>query len=288
MAVVNSGSSTLQVFPFNGSSIGSPYSKGTDAGPQSVSWSPDGRFMAVVNNNAWTLQVFSFNGSSNPVQIGNSFSIALPNAVSWSPDGRFIAVLSEFSSLVVFLFNGSSTPIQIDIASTGSSPQSVSWSSDSRFIAVSNSGSSALQVFPFNGSSIGNPYSTLTGYGLNQAAWDPTGNFIAAVNGLNVLRVFLFNGYTPPIQVGSGTGTGSNPDSVSWSSDGRFIAVANQGSKTLQVFELNYIPDSSAQAISNGLVFGNSGMGAAYDATVNILAGANINVDGLVNYDSVV
>jgi hypothetical protein len=64
--------------------------------------------------------------------------------------------------------------------------------------------------------------------------------------------------------------------------------VVNYASNTLQVFEVNYVPDSSVQAISNGVVFGNSSMGSAYDATVNILAGANVKVDGLVNYNCVI
>ena len=99
--------------------------------------------------------------------------------------------------------------------------------------------------------------------------------------------MFLFNGTDTPTQLGISVTTELNPNLAAWSSDGNFISVVG-GSNALQVFKVNYVPDTSIQAISNGVVFGNSSKGAAYDATVNILAGANIMVDGLVNYDCVV
>ena len=46
--------------------------------------------------------------------------------------------------------------------------------------------------------------------------------------------------------------------------------------------------DRSEQAISNGVVFGNAKFGSSYDATVKLLAGANVMVDGLINYDCAV
>ncbi|MFH1254456.1 MAG: beta-propeller fold lactonase family protein [bacterium] len=159
-------------------------------------------------------------------------------------------------------------------------------------MAVVNSGSNTLQVFMFDGSDT----PTQIGSGPTQfkpqsLSWSPNGKFIAVVNGdSNTLEMFSFDGVQPPSPIGS-IGTDIYPYSVSWSPDGKFIAVINSDPFSLfgglQVFKVNYVPDKSIQAISNGVVFGDSALGTDYDAFVKVLAGAKVNVDGKVNYDCV-
>ena len=98
-----------------------------------------------------------------------------------------------------------------------------------------------------------------------------------------------FDGSSAPTQVGSNITTGIGPFWLSWSPDGRFIAVACSTSPvgTLQIFGVNQIVDYSVQALSNSIVFGNSALGSSYDLSVRSLAGAQMVVDGNVNYDCV-
>ena len=116
-------------------------SVGTGSAPESVSWSPDGRFLAVVNYSGNTLQIFSFSGSGNPILIGSvgTGGGSTPASVSWSPDGRFLAVANNSgNTLQIFSFNGSGNPTLIGSIGTASEPTSVSWSPDGRFLAVVN------------------------------------------------------------------------------------------------------------------------------------------------------
>ena len=170
----------------------------------------------------------------------------------------------------------------------------MAWSPDSRFIGVVSIGSDVLQIFSFNG------LSTPTQVGGNiptgeypyALSWAPDGNFIGVTSASSqVLQVFYFNGANSPTQVGKDIPTPIYPRAVSWSPDGNFLAVPiNTGYSDpgyLQVFKTNYVADRSTQAISNGVVFGNANLGTTYDTSINVLAGSNVNVDGLVNYDCV-
>jgi Tol biopolymer transport system component len=299
LAVANFSSPTtgLQIYRFNGSST--PTSLGTATtgnSPYSVAWSPDGRFLAVANEADDTLQLYRFNGSNAPTSLGTATTGNYPNSVAWSPDGRFLAVANSVGATVqLYRFNGSSAPTSLGTAATGSGPISVAWSPDGRFLAVANfyaSSGTGLQVYRFNGS---NPPTSLgtaaTGSGPYSVAWSPDGRFLAVVNQSDdTLQLYRFNGSNPPTSLGTAT-TGSDPYSVAWSPDGRFLAVVNFNSNTLQVFYCNYYytgQPSATQGFTNGLLFGNSATNATrFNANVQVLSGALVNVKGMIKDDSV-
>jgi Tol biopolymer transport system component len=308
LAVANEGSTGpagLQVYRFNGSST--PTSLGTATtgnSPQSVAWSPDGRFLAVANEDTLGsngLQVYRFNGSNAPTSLGTATTGTYPWSVAWSPDGRFLAVANEGSpttGLQVYRFNGGGAPTSLGTATTGNAPFSVAWSPDGRFLAVVNEGSNTLQVYRFNGSNQPTSLGTVAaGNEPESVAWSPDGRFLAVVNvasSTTGLQVYRFNGSSAPTSLGTAA-TGSQTQSVAWSPDGRFLAVVNYSSNTLQVFYCNYYytgQPSATQGFSNGLLFGNQalgaaqGLGSAYDANVQVLAGAVVKVKGMVRDDS--
>mgnify|MGYP002410524493 FL=1 len=263
--------------------------------PEEISWSPDGRFIALFCSTL--IQIFAFDGYNNLIQVGNDllFSGDILSG-KWSYDGRFIAIVIRMQFVDIFLnqlgifsFDGQNTPTQVGgFASVGLRPESVSWSPDCRFLCVVNYGANTLQILSFDGINTPLQVGTNSTTGSNPilASWSPDGASVVVVS--NILQIFSFNGSGTPTKVGSDIYTGLNPAAAFWSKDGNFIAVVNSGENTLQVFKPNYLSNRFVQAISNGFVFGNSELGAAYDATVNLLAGANVNVDGLVNYDCVV
>ncbi len=217
----------------------------TEHYPQSVSWSPDGRFLAVINGfTSNYLQIFRFNGSGIPTQVGIVATGSGPYSVTWSPDGRFLAVANSNSdTLQIFRFDGSGDPTQVGSnVTTGNYPASVSWSPDGRFLAVVNISATTLQIFKFDGS--GTPTqvggNATTRLGPRLASWSPDGRFLAIVTGTapnSVLQIFRFNGSSTPTQVGSYVTIGAAGASVSWSPDGRFVATVDSGS--LRVFKFN-------------------------------------------------
>jgi DNA-binding beta-propeller fold protein YncE len=297
ITVVNVFATTLKVFLFDGVSsltqVGSTINLGGSYLHNAV-WSPDGRFIAVTNRySPGILKIFSFNGINTPTQVGGNVSVETqPQAVTWSPDGRFIAVANLYSdTLQVFSFDGTNTPIQVGSnVPTYRGPTSISWSPDSRFISVcAGDFSNMLQIFSFNGTS------TPTQVGENSATfdtpisaqWTPDGKFIA-VCCTSALQIFSFDGASSPIAVRGSYPTLNLPSSAGWAPDGKLIAITTLNPENkFKIFKVNYAPDRSPQAISNGVVFGDSALGSDYDATVKLLAGSNVIVDGLVYYDCV-
>ncbi len=94
----------------------------------------------------------------------------------------------------------------------------------------------------------------------------------------------IINTTTPAISIGS-VSTADRPQASAWSPDGKYVSVANYSSRTLQVFSINYLVDSSTQALSNSIVWGNKSAGADSDLGIHLLGGANVTINGKVNFD---
>jgi 6-phosphogluconolactonase (cycloisomerase 2 family) len=298
IAVSNNGSNTLQIFSFNGAStpvlVGS-VSTGAGSGPWSAIWSPNGNYIAVANYSNNTLQVFSFSGSGNPVLAGSTTVGSGPYSATWSPNGYYIAVCCGGAALLqVYTFGGAGSPGLVGSVSTGNgtNPHFASWSPNAQFIAVVNSnGAATLQIYNFNGSAAPTPLGSAvsTGNTPYDVQWSPNGAFlvVAAFNS-NELQVFSFNGSSSPTLSNTLTTGVNQPQSARWSPNGLFIAVTNAvvpGS--LEIFGLTYVISQPMQSPSSAISFGNSALGSSYDATVRCLAGAQVVVNGIVNYDCV-
>ena len=80
--------------------------------------------------------------------------------------------------------------------------------------------------------------------------------------------------------------TGTTPLGVVWSPDGRFVAMANYGNNTLQMYRVNYVSVAESQSWTSSLVFGDSARGSAFDANVQVLSGARVEISGKVRDDS--
>ncbi|MFA6990512.1 MAG: beta-propeller fold lactonase family protein [Candidatus Babeliales bacterium] len=301
IAFVNSGNNTsnvVAVYSFNKTSTPTLFSMGNSAvsgsGPYWCSWSPDGRYIAVVYYQSNKLEIFS-TGTSNLTSIGNTSTGTTPISISWSPDGKYLAVLNNGSTtLQIFNVSTVTAPSAVGSTSISSSPWALAWSPDERFIAVAhNSSPGSLDIYRFFGSR--NPYpvkvgsSITTGNTASSVTWSPSGNFFAVTcYGVNSLGIYKFDGATTPTQIDSNISTANNPNWVSWTPDGLYIAIANEiASGKIQVFRVNQIVDYSTQSLSNSIVFGNSALSSSYDLNVRCLSGAQVEIDGLVNYDNV-
>ena len=300
--------STMLVYRFNGACtptlVGSPVVTGASGAPTGVSFSPDGRFIAVVNRSTTTLQVYRFDGVSTPVLVGSNVTTStFPYSVAWSPDNRFLAVgcYTGGQTLEVYRFNGNSSPKIVGApVPLGAVVPSVSWSPDGRFLAaVTENGN--LYIYGFNGSSTPSPVtSTPTGTGtdkLRAVGWSPDGRYLV-FSDITARNIYLyrFDGSSGLSSVGSaisvgvsGTVANSAQQTVAWSPNGLFITAFNAvPSGVLHVFRCNFVSTPSyQQGFNNGLVFGNSALGIAYDANVQLLGGAVVKAKGMIKDDSV-
>ncbi len=303
ISVVNGGLvgfGGFRVFSFDGvntlTQIGSAYSFSAT----SVSWSPDGRFIANVEgygSSGKGFRIFSFDGISTPIQVGSTVNVD-SDYLAWSPDGRFI-VDQTFNELFVYSFDGTSTPTQIGATvPTADYPSYVEWSPDGRFIAISCARSSAFQIFEFDGTNT--PFQVGFNVTTNTSSYDAEplmihwltdGKFIVEATSFTQtftpgkLQLYSFDGVFSPKKVGSPLSMGPYLNMFSLSPDGKYLALIDFQYNTLKMYKLNYIASRSPQALSNGLVLGDSDLGSTYDTSINVLAGSNVYIDGLVNYD---
>jgi WD40 repeat protein len=290
------GSNNLRIYRFDGISTFTSVAEYTISEQvQAFAWSPDGRFFAVGNNTESTsLSVYKFDGLS-ATMVGSPIGAGQVGlTVDWSPDGRFIAVgnwASESTfNFSIYQFDGVSSPTRVGatvvVGTATNNIYSVKWSPDSRFVAVANNTSSTMYIYRFNGTSTP---SLTTSVGVEAGArsvhWSPDGQFIA-VGTTGSLRVYKFNGSSTPTLVGSAVNLSTQ--SARWSPDGKFIAMGRYTtSSNLNIYRAIYGNETTPQALSKSIVFGDSAKGAAHDADVNILNGAEIKLMGSMYYDCV-
>ncbi|MFC1894976.1 WD40 repeat domain-containing protein [Candidatus Dependentiae bacterium] len=181
------------------------------------------------------------------------------DSVAWSPDGRFLAIGGLGSAVVgqelqVYSFDGSSLNF-IDSMPYLSWIYSVSWSPDGRFLAIGGNRSvDEVIVFSFNGSSLAPVVFLDYGAQALSVCWSPSGRYLA-IGGynpgtVNHIQVYYFNGTA--LNYVTGRPYGSIPDSavksLSWSPDGRFLAIGGHESLSNNEF-LIFSFDGSALSI---------------------------------------
>lgn len=263
------------------------------ANPTSAKWSPDGKYIGLACQSGTGVQVSSFNGAS--VTSAASMSSSTNSYfLNWSPDGKFFAVGSSggTSTLQVYSFTPPSTLSQVSSTTLGSNVYSLQWSPDGRFIALIRIDTdNLLQIYSFKGR--GAPLlvgSINTGVSSNPLgfSWTPDGKYLIVcfAGTTNNIRMYSFTGNGNPTLVGQ-TSLAAGGIGINVSPDGKYLCVGGLSSANLYVYRINYNNTTEVQTLSNSVVFGNSALGASYDLNVRGLSEAQIEIDGLLNYDNV-
>jgi WD40 repeat protein len=149
-------------------------------------------------------------------------------------------------------------------------------------------------VYKFDGSSMPLEIGTGAYTGIfsypTSVAWSPDGRYlVVGCDGDSRLHTYKFDGSSVPVEVGTGVAADYGSWSVVWSRDGRYLAVACYYTDTLRVYGCNNVYSGQpAQGFTNGLLFGDSAKGAAYDANVQVLGGATVSIKGAVYDDAAV
>ncbi|KKQ11886.1 MAG: hypothetical protein US22_C0010G0003 [candidate division TM6 bacterium GW2011_GWF2_36_6] len=302
----------LKIYSFDGSSLTLIISKdlGSDVNvrTRSVNWSPDGKYLSVGGvymNSGKEVEIYRFNGSSlTLVASQDSQTGANPiMSTSWSPDSRYIATGEYYSAggtkLRIYSFNGSSLSL---VAETGSFYyiRSIDWSHDGRYLAIACIPSSGeLNIYHFNGSSLALITSQAYGDWPYSVNWSPDNRYVVLggadlYTGHIQVEIYNFNGTSLSITTSQRYGPEAEAFvySVNFSQDGKYLAVGgstplDSGHGEIEVYTLQYGSETDVQSISNSFVFGNSALGSSYDLNVRGLANAQIEIDGLINYDNV-
>jgi WD40 repeat protein len=257
---------TSSVYPFDGSSFGTPINIGYgifSTSVPSIAWSPDGRYLAVGGDwvDAGTPRrvcIYQFNGTAF-TRINDAYYNDSVYSVAWSPDGQYLAVGGIWYDGVnaqyarVYRFDGTyiTYVANTGYGSTNNSfeAHSVAWSPDGKYLAVGgtySTGSEYAMVYPFDGNNFGAGINTSHLYSVNSVAWSPDGRHLA-VGGITTSfgSIYPFTGTT----FGSGINTtyAAEAKSVTWSPDGRYITVGGSDS-TDSLYVKTYYFDGSACA----------------------------------------
>ena len=267
-----------------------------------VKWSPDGRYIAASYASTTVgggIQVFAFNGrTAIPVSSISPGVGQYLYSLSWSPDGKFLASgsinISTTTALQIFSFAPPSTLTLVGtiIFSDNSGVTSSEWSPDGRFIGILRSSPDFfLQVYSLQGTShiqlAGSVYAGQITPSI--MAWFPFGKYIAVCGySISNIQIYNFSGFGAPTLVGQAVlPGGATASSLGISHNGHLIAVGGNTPGTVYIYSINYIRTQASQALSQSIVFGNSALGSSYDTTVRGLSGAQMVLDGLINYDCV-
>lgn len=207
------------------------------------------------------LRIYKFDNGTLTATTSQDYGSAI-YSVAWSPDCRYIAIVGEAASkfggiantneFQIYRFDGS-TLTTVDSKAYGASDHtryglSVSWSPDSKYLAIAGcdykdaTETDEIWIYRLQGNTL---YAvTSKGYGtsiscvVNAAVWSPDGRYLAVGGGLpvsgvggfndtNELRMYSFDGSSlTPV---TSQDYGSSIKSISWSPDGRYIAIAGQG-----------------------------------------------------------
>ncbi|MBY0352871.1 WD40 repeat domain-containing protein [Candidatus Babeliales bacterium] len=310
----NQAASGLKLYRFDGTTITLLYNVSLTTAGQFVfglDWSNDGQYLALgipTPTSGNEIQIYKFSGISPPTLVtGVSISAAAtngPDGISWHPSDRFLAVgagnsVTDGNEVRVYSFNGTALTLVTSV-DYGTEVNYVEFSPDGRFIAVGGTvptSGNELQIYAFNGTSLQLIASAdIAGASsvIQELRWDPTGQFLAvgatAVTGNTGLRIYKFDGSTLTLLssiVFSTSGFGAY--SFSWSADGKYLAVGGaipgSGHNEIEVYSISYTTETAVQALSNGLVLGNSVAGATFDLDTTIFGGSRVELFGRLLYD---
>ncbi len=220
-----------------------------------LAWSPDGTGIAIPDNpfmatsavlilNAQTGKTLVTCSISNVTQVANDYYIF---QITWSPDSNRIAVAGDTDVKICDASTGQHILTYPAVQPTsGRQPSyAVAWSPDGNTIAsaAANQGHS----IQFWNAHSGQPLHYLPGEWPLALAWSPDGKFIALRNGSAVQiqyvntnqMLFSVQAGVPVVldEVRRSPYSGVHPHTITWSPDGKFIALAD-GQKQVQIWNV--------------------------------------------------
>ncbi len=244
-------------------------------------WAPNGRYFALLIDAASNfINIYSFNGIAT-VSLVASTSVSGPGNVTWHPNSSIIA-LGFTSTVRLCTFDGASltTLSTLTLPIAGSSSPGVAFDPSGTLLAVA--ATTNLYVYYFNGKTL----SQITGVSMASnssvpalVSWDPSGQYFAVAHNASTR---IYNKYGTQLASIATSGTRG----LRWLSNGTTLFFDDTAK--VYFYTINYTAEKSArQAMTNGLIFGDSTLGSSSDLDVYFLAGARVDLNGMLFYNNV-
>jgi hypothetical protein len=255
----------------------------------SATWSADDRYVAGM------FSVYEFDGVSLRSRA------TLPNGeyfnrkVSWTTDNQFVA--TSFGR--VYKFDGSSLTTNGNLVPPiGPSIRArLQWHPSNRYLAVGGDGS--LYVYEFDGIALRyNAALHIPSIGqIESVAWSADGRYLF-IGGLFYyqakpsVQTYAFDGVhlTEMDHVSFDMTVDAVVEGLAVSPNGHFIAMSCQqsypGFEEFMVLPLTWTDTTFSPAAQNGITFGNSALGPTYNANLDLLPNAQVDVRGPLVFDN--
>jgi len=261
-------SSGLHAYQFTPPSTLVPTSTvATGTAVYAVAWHPSGNKVAVGKNLASEeIAVYNFSAGTLSTNTGYNFSpdaTVQQRALDFDFTGSYLAVgVSAANQLRVLYWNGTAITTTAS-ANVGQIVNAVNWSPDGSLLAIGlTGGSNRLQIYGFDRSL--NSLTSLPTYNVGETQqvdsvdWSPDSRVLASgrATGANFqLRLFAINPIAQRLLIAGEFTLGNSGNQVKWSSDGNYLAAADQsGNVSVFSFPTGTMTLSNANVVFNSPV----------------------------------
>ncbi|MEA2220897.1 MAG: hypothetical protein QOJ35_3523 [Solirubrobacteraceae bacterium] len=279
---------------------------GTDAGPEGVAFSPDGKLVATANFDGDSVSVFSVAPSGALSEVGPHLGTTTgdqPESVAFSPDGKLLATANRNgNSVSVFSVSEGGVLTRSGPAGlwphTGGAPHSVAFgprtttpaadraSTPGGMLATADAADDAVSTFFVSTrgrlTPVGSP--SPTGGGPDAVAFSPPdGKLLATANDAGgSVSVFSVLAGGVLASVGPAIQTDLGPHSLAFSRDGGLLATANFNGRSVRVFS---VLAGGALADFASATDQKNPQSVAFSPVADLLASANYNGPSVSVFD---
>ncbi|MCU1678487.1 MAG: putative internalin [Frankiales bacterium] len=221
-------------------STGAPLS--TTGSPNSLAFSPDGRFLVNSTSQPSTLRVYAVSSSRTLKAAGVPIVGDDPHAMAFDPTGRYLAVADDTAkSISLYTVSGTGRLTRANFpAPARDGAGKLSFSRDGKLLAATLPSEQAILLFTVSPSGaltqVGGPI--LTGdSGRMDIAFSPVADLLAVMDA-DRLRTFIVAADGALTHVDDPVATGSGTTAIAFTADGQFLTTSDASSETLTTFSV--------------------------------------------------
>jgi 6-phosphogluconolactonase (cycloisomerase 2 family) len=212
----------------------SPFT-GNSNHPVAIGVEPTGNFLYTVNNGDNSVSGFSIATNGKLTFFATLSTGTNPQGMAMDPLGRYVYVTNTTDNALsgYSIINGTLSPLSLSTSATGTTPMGATIDPSGQFLYVANSGDNTVSAYSisffenFQGGDLaavtGSPFAA--GNAPAAVVAEPSGKFLYVANsGGSSISAYSINNSTGVLTPITGTfTTGSSPDSLSVSNDGKFL-----------------------------------------------------------------
>ncbi len=292
--------SELQIYRFDGSELTLVTSADFGNSLILTAWRPDGKYLVIGGSpgSSTELRIYSFSDEYIDLVDSADWGAAQVQTVSWTSCGLYLAVGGYTDNagdeLKIYSFNGSNLTLR-DSADWVQSGfyiiYEVAWSPNNEYLIVGGTGAT-FRVYRFNKETTKKLSFLDSGFYSGEVVsltWLKDGKYFAIGGfGPDNTEIYSFDGSSISSLLFREAFPGTVIQGIRVSPDGQYMAVGGSTAthEHVVIYKLGFGYETTPQAVSRALIFGDSSLGSDHDLDVNILGGSYVVLNGILTDDS--